>query len=442
MDKTFRIDIDRRRFLQAITIFCLTSSSLQAARSPTATDTSLKDPLWGLSDAEQRRLKRLFDLGLLEITPVARAQAGSESKHLGWPVATRLPTGHVILLHRRAAGHTDKPQASTDGHYILRSDTNGSFEQSQPSRLGPLPGMHCIGHVSREDGSTRVVAITSGQLRQVYLSDDLGVHWTLSEQALDGMLQGAVHCGPRMINHPTFGLLTCFGQETSGRRGFLLRSTDAGETWEQRTWLNTANARSVEPAMATWGPGHLVMISREWNAEFATTPNGYYAHTQHVYKYTPGQSFQSVSFTTQRTNIIGNPAAGLSCHDTAEVIFNPVSKRLEMLQSHRWGGGPGRTGQQLAENAENEISSLNLWSINPDDLLAGSADWRFDGTIIERIGYSRSGNRDGLHPGGSVINLIDGTQDIYVYAGWRRTPSSLYLIKRTLNTDKWRAASM
>ncbi|MEQ9459968.1 MAG: hypothetical protein RIG82_03315 [Phycisphaeraceae bacterium] len=436
MSEPITIDHGKRQLLKALALICCTTPAAWANRLPAMEYQVLEDPEWGFSAPEKARLRHLIEIGLLEIELIARVAEHAGSRHLGWPVATRLPNGQTIVLYRRASGHTDQPSDGLEGHYVLHSDADGQFDSSQPRRIGPLPGMHTIGHVSRSDGSTRVIALTSGEPRRVYLSDDLGLTWSLQENALIGMLAGAVHVGPNFIRHPAFGLVACFGQETRGQRAFMVRTTDAGETWEQRTWLNPENARSVEPALATWGPGHMVMISREWNPDFATTPDGYYAHTQHVYRHTPRGEFKSVSFTTSRTNIIGNPAAGRSCHDTADVIFNPVTQRIEMLQSHRWGGGSGRTGQRLAESPQQEISSLNLWSIQPEKLLAGSADWRFDGTILERIGYSRRGNRDGLHPGGSIINVENGTQDIYVYAGWRRTPSSLYRIRRPLDTER------
>ena len=416
------------------------------AASSTAADSGssvLADPQWGFSAQEQQRLARLIGLGLLQIERVASLPEGSQVAHLGWPIATRLPSGRFVVVYRRASGHTDSDKSAQAGHYVIYSDDLVHWQPQNPIRLGDLPGMHAIGHVTRADGGERLVALTSGRPRCIYMSDDHGVTWKTDTTALNGMLRTAPHTGPNMINHPDFGLVVPFGQENNGgRRNYMIRSTDAGQTWEERVWLNRNGARGFEPTLATWGPGHMVMISREARGDFAIGPDGYFGHSQHVYQHNPGASFRRVKFQTSRTNIIGNPAAESSCHDTAEVIFNPVTERIEMLQSHRWGGGPGRTGTRIEKDPDAEISSLNLWSIDPDALLAGSADWRFDGTVVERIGYSRKGNRDGLHPGGSIIDTDRNMQHIFVYAGWRRTPASLFRISRTLDTQRWREATL
>ena len=408
-----------------------------------ANSSVLTDPQWGFSSEEQQRLTRLTDLGLMDIAMVMALPDGAPVAHLGWPVATRLPSGRTVIVYRRASGHTDQDKAQQAGHYAVYSDDLTHWEPQAPTRLGPLPGMHCVGHVTRDDGSERLLAITSGKPKRLYISDDRGRSWRTNDSAFKGMLRQSAHVGPNMINHPEFGVVAVFGQETGGgRRNYLVSSTDAGETWRERIWLNLPQSRGFEPTLATWGSGHMVMISREAQPGFATGPDGFYGHTQHVYPHRARFPLSRVKFATARTNIIGNPAAGRSCHDTAEVIFNPVSDRIEMLQSHRWGGGPGKTGTTIADHPDKEISSLNLWSIDPDALLAGSAEWRFDGTLIERIGYSRKGNRDGLHPGGSVIDTYRNQQHIFVYAGWRRTPASLFRISRTLDTDRWRSNAM
>ena len=55
--------------------------------------------------------------------------------------------------------------------------------------------------------------------------------------------------------------------------------------------------------------------------------------------------------------------------DTPDVAFNPVTRRLEAAVSHRKGGGPGPTGTM----------KVNLYSIAPAQLAAGSTDWAFRG---------------------------------------------------------------
>ena len=431
--------LNRRSFLRlGLTLPLAGNLATRAFATSTKPFDALTAQQFDFSVGEAKRLQNLIASGLLEIVPVARAADSDRFQHLGWPVATQLPSGRTIVVFTRKGGHhddetVDDPEA---GRYVIWSDD--LVHWSAAGRVGPHDGMHCVGWAPLPDGGSRVILVVSADPRRLYFSDSEGESWTEHSELLSGLLNGATHCGPNLVAHPTFGLLTPFGQQLKGSKNFLVRTRDAGKTWSERVWKNYAPGRSVEPALAVWGPGHMVMVAREFKEDFGRTADGYFAHTQHVYRFEAGAEFDDIQFTTAQTNIIGNAGAGSECHDTAEVTFNPVSRRLETLQSHRWGGGGARTGGEIAEDERDEISSLNLWSIDPDELLAGSATWRFDGTIIERIGYSRKGNKDGLHPGGSVIDLRRGLQHVFVYAGWRRGPSGIYRISRSLDTERWR----
>ncbi len=400
----------------------------------------------GLSELGRRQLAHLANLQLLSIEPIVVAPDGNIN-HVGWPISTQLSNGLAVVVYQRATGgHALAGKHAADlppaGRYAVYSQDGKTWLPHPPftasARLGPPDGMHCIGVVKKPDGRERVIVVTSGAPRQVLCSDDGGESWREIPAALNGLLNGAVHCGPCMINHPDFGLVAAFGQEKNGkaRRNWLLRTRDAGETWQESIWRNTQPARSVEPALATWGPGHMAMVSREYVSDFATNPDGFYCYTQHVHKRAPGTKFEKVQFTTARTNIAGNAAFGQDCHDTPDLIYNPVSKRIECLQSHRRGGGEGRTGRKIETDPEKRINTLNLWSIDPDELLAGSSRWRFECTLVERADYSMNGARDGMHPGASIVDVKRGVQHIFIYAGWRRRPASVFRVSRSLDTNK------
>lgn len=438
--------ITRRNFLRAGLALPVVAAWPAFAASSSGDLDPLTLEYFDFPPAELARLRRLIAAGLLEIAPVAHAPKNSKYQHLGWPVATQLPSGRIIVTFKRKTGHGDD-EVGTDlesGRHVIWTDDLEVWHPGDlvgaESRIGPHTGMHCVGWTRTPEGSVRALLLASANPELLYASDDEGQSWR--EMPFDlPALEEAVHCGPNMPTNAAFGLVAVFGQEKKGRKNFLVRTLDAGRTWEDRTWLNAERARSVEPALATWGPGHMVMISREFNDDFGRTPDGFFGHTQHVYRYEPGAKFEEVKFTTARTNIIGNLAAGTGCHDTAEVIFNPVSGRVETLQSHRWGGGLGRTGTTVPGRGEG-VNTLNLWSIDPEALLGGSSEWRFDGTVVERKGYSGKGDKDGLHPGGSIVDLQRGMQHIFVYAGWRRAPTGIYRISRTLDTDRWRQEAM
>ncbi len=431
------IPLRRREFTTASLGFAATLFGLPASVRAAETASILRDRALDFAPVEQRRLAGLIERGVLEIQRVLAIPEDEPCRHLGWPVATMLPSGRVVVVFQRGSGHTDHDDRKGAGTYVIFSDDLQHWHPRHPLRLGPTDGMNCVAGT----GGGGVIAISSGNPRRVDRSENEAAEWKTDEHAFDGMLDGAVQCGPNLIRHPSFGLVASFGQKQGGQTGYLVHSLDHGRTWKEHHWINRVpGARSVEPALATWGKGHMVMIGREKSAAFAVGPDGLYGHTQHVYTHRPGNRFDQVEFDTTRTNIVGNPAAGYASNDTAEVIFNPVSQRIEVLQAHRYGGGLGNTMQTFPKNEAEEVSSLNLWTIEPSDLLQGSGTWRFDGTILERVGFSRKANKDGLHPGSSVVDVARGVQHIFIYAGWRRSPSNLYRITRTLDTDRWLSA--
>jgi len=126
---------------------------------------------------------------------------------------------------------------------------------------------------------------------------------------------------------------------------------------------------------------------------------------------------------------------------------NPVTKRYEAVVTNRNGG------VKENEKTGNE-QTVNLWSISREDLYAGRADqWRFEGTLlrfpIQQKSMSNSrkskdpcrpNNIDAAHPGGAVIDKENGVQHVFIYCGRFATPTGIYRITRTLDTDKLRNA--
>ena len=439
--------VTRRSFLHtafaASGAVCLGESSWARppALFPGESDPAVADQL-GFSSAERTRLRQLTGLGLIELALVVPAPDDAP-RHLGWPVATHLASGRTIVIYRRNPGHGDDAIEPPNGRYATFSDDLIQWRPvdhfSPASRLGSARGMHCIGSASF-DNRERVIVVTSGDpgaYAEMFSSDDQGVSWIKNPTAFEGMLRDAFHCGPNLINHPAFGLMAAFSQEKGRqRRSSLVRTRDGGQSWSEHQWVNALPFRSVEPAMATWGPGHLVLLSRAGGADPDLDASST-AYGQHVYRFQPGQDFDAIDFASARTNILARVSPdGMGGNDTACVIFNPVSRRLEALQSHRLGGGPEEAGASSGQ----PVSSLNLWSIDPEALLAGESQWRFDGTLLRRRGVSERGQRDGLHPGGSIVDDAAGLQHIFFYAGWRRSPASIFRLSRTLHTDQLRSA--
>lgn len=201
-----------------------------------------------------------------------------------------------------------------------------------------------------------------------------------------------------------------------------------------------------------------------------TVNDPHYAYTQNVYKHEKGATFSTLTnkFATKKTNVVGNGydpfvlknVQPWEAHDTPEVIYNPETGRLELIQSHRWGGGPDKVRPKngdgveipLSEDPSQAMNSLNLWSIDPVDLLNGSSEWRFDGTLIERQGIILGGGavagvgvtkayQDGFHPGGSVIDEKNGMHHMFIYVGKYNDHANTYRLSRTLDTYAFRLKS-
>ncbi len=422
-----------------------------SAKTPWERDAALLE-YFDFPPEELLRLRALTQTKLFDISTVAVANKQDPFRHLGWPVAAQMPDGRAAMVFTKAGGHHDydSVEDARTGHYALWSEDGARWEPSdllKAPRLGKNDGMHCVGWAPvPPSGKPRFIAIITGKPKRVYLSDDSGRTWRETANPFGDTLEVAPHCGPAMVNHPEFGLVAVFGQEKEGKdcrqRNFLARTLDAGETWQVCAWENQERtARSVEPAAATFGDGHMLLVTREFHKTFGTGPDGSFRHTQHLYRHKKGAAFETVAFDTRRTNITANGGADTNALDTPDLIFNPVSGRLELLQSHRWGPATAKdSSNKIIADKDLQRSSLNLWSIAPEDLLNGSAQWRFDGTLIERVGYSTKGNKDGLHPGGSLVDEKNGVQRIFVYAGWRRSPSGIFCITRSLDTERLRAA--
>jgi hypothetical protein len=436
---------------------------------------------------ETERLARLTAGGLMELVPVVVPDTSLKYKHLGWPVATRDPdTGRIIVMFRHQIGHGNATVDPGDdqallGRRIIYTDDLVTWLPANPldnasgARIEDSRSMHALGVIKPAGSSAYRIIMAKGNgggRREFRVSDDQAVTWTANRPIAPGYTAAITpNIGPNLITHPVFGLIGDFGQESfydnisesdlldpERRRNFLARTRD-GENWDWLVWKNPDRQRAVEPTLATWGPGHIVRINREWSSYgYGDDPSRKYFYlTQQVYEYKEGDEFEDIKFRLACTNISGNGAAGgpvervekpgRAANDTPEVIYNPANGRIEVIQSHRWGGGGLKTGHALLEDPELQRNTLNLWSIAADELLAGGAVWRFDGTLLERYGYPATyggskETKDGFHPGGSVVDAQRNRHHIFIYAGTRSREkgAAVYRCGRTLNTDAWREA--
>jgi hypothetical protein len=418
----------------------------------------LRDTYLKIDESEATRLDTAATRGLMEIKPVILPEGENfvgSNFHMGWPVASQ-SGDNIVMVSRTQIYHSAcaecnaiYPEGADDyseGFMCYSSDsgrtwgqrirTNLFFENSEGQTTG---GMSNVG--TTDDGDIFV------KWKGIIKSSDGGKSWALYEDAFSGLPTDSGFMGPNISHNAAFGLLMCNGTNAipSGTYSppwhtYIKRSLDNGITWQSMAWDTTNGGQDpnyytmpAEPANVSWGPGHILLLSREHNETMASDGNTW-AMSQHVYEYIDGDNFSDIIMTTQRTNIEGNLQADELANDTADLCYNPITKRIEALQSSRRAGGPGFDG-----NGELVLmSSLNLWSIDPNDLLAGSNLWRFEGTLLLRNNYwSPTNNIDGLHPGGATIDVNNNVQHIFVYAGGKGCEKSgVFQFDRTLNTGQ------
>jgi len=404
-----------------------------------------------LPAADRDLLEGAHRAGLVEIAAVALPEGENVldgNDFFGWPVAAMVGDAIVVIAQRKLSHYRKDPVRTNNASsrpFVVRStdggrtwgpmvgvrDLRGPGGKPALRAHGPdAGGMLCI-------GTTRQGAVvmkhschpTGGLL----VSRDGGTTWVQHARAFGALKTKRTNLGPSIVEHPDFGLLMFSGQPGGVEAIPILRSTDGGDTWTETTWQDK-DTIPKEPASLVFGDGHILLISREFNTRTGARDSQYYMLSQHLYRHRPGTAFESITFETRRTNVRGNLTAGRWAHDTAGLSFNPLTGRIELIDSHRHGGGPDDSGP--AKDAQK--SSLNLWSIDPEDLLAGSAEWRFECTLLLRDRAVHHGDEfaDGLHPGAPVIDVERQQQHIFVYAGKTDKIAGLFRITRTLDTPK------
>lgn len=335
------------------------------------------------------------------------------------------------------------------------------------------------------DQTSGFLIMRGGLHRATY--DVNGGSWEPDPFAFQGVYGGAEDPAPSggssyVIHHDEFGYMVFSGNET----GLDITASDSGGD-ETVGWLwkniqapsmddNDAFVASSEPS-ALEHEGNIFVVSRQrkidrkdeelWSSAreaYQDRLGGLYLN-QHAYVHreevTSLDQITENDFTNRATNIRGN-AYSTQPHDTPSLIYNPISGRIEILDSHRYGGGPGDAhnwtqrppgAKHCKLPANNEplgcipstmTSSLNLWSILPSDLLEGKNNWRFEGTLLKRIGAHSPSNiaSDGLHPAGSVVDMENEVEHIFVYSGQRSgeahtlPQTGIFHITRTLHTEQ------
>ena len=401
----------------------------------------LVEGILGASRGQFDQLARGKAAGIIGIDPVVLPeQPLGDNNHMGWPVATK--TGDtLVVVHRRIPGHNPRGAGegdedstfsmstySDDGGETwsesvdLRAfispqyrDLGGALPYSHRYKFGPL-------NVSRRGYKLHLNAIGTARDGAVLLlcnygafrSVDSGRSWTHHPEPFrDDLFPGdPVYLGPRIIDHPTYGLLA-FGNTVGYGKSdsfpnpvdgpidhthhflVILRSNDGGATWEKLPLTLPDWAAQHEPAALLYG-NELYVIGRDQ-----------ITGTDHIQM---RLAALEEPVDTKRTNM-----RNLKGIDTVDLDFNPVTERFEVVRSRR------------------EKMRLELWSIDPADW--DSAEWRLEGTLYSRDGDFYSSG-DGFHPAGAVIDQKRGLQHIFIYTGHPNGPAGSFRLTRTLDTPK------
>lgn len=423
------------------------------------TAAALSDALLKITPEQQTQLDDGAALGLIELSPVHLPDEFNyigNCWHFGWPVATIVDGVILVLFHRTPqhfAGIRDASNNCKTKTLVMRS-TDGGVTWTGPIDLAdvvvtPTQSVQMI--FGKAIGTTAVGQVFVVSTLGVFRSDDAGLTWTHLPGAFSAtqLPTDNLFNGPRILEHPTFGLVVASHREQGvnpdgtprpADRVWLRYSTDGGWTWQETSQALPGNIQPVEPALLMHN-GNLFLHARAHGSFDAATKTYRYAQMTSQTGWLPLTPALTNMRTTDRRDDNGVPAfQGPWSQDTSAMDFNPVTGRVEVVVTNREGLGFGQ------EDVRRDVTemTLNLFSIDPNDLAAGSAEWQFEGTLLRRFGTHASGDQDdgshsdGMHPGAAVIDEARGVQHIFVYIGNPQGPAGIYRITRTLDTPALR----
>ena len=414
---------------KALPVILLLSLPLTALGTEARSPFELK--LLGASQAELAKLDEGRTQGLIELAPVSLPiDPPGNNNHYGWPDGARVDDT-IIVVYRRLPGHARRLSGQADEHtsysMVVRSTDDGRtwskpfdlrqvMDPADRVRGGVIPLSHRYKYGLKKPisslgyklhlsaiGATRDGGVVVIGSHGVFRTDDKGLTWThFSEAFREDHHEGPmVFVGPRIIDHPRHGLLlfaheTFYKNHAPGkieRRLGVYRSRDGGGNWEDigvdlPDWCaqGSPNAILHDDAVFLMGrnlSSHLLV--QLW--------------------YRPGEPVKA------KDTLMASKASV----DTSDLMFNPVTKRFEVVQSDR------------------SKMSVNLFSLAPEEW--DTAKWRFEGRLFHRGGSFYS-TADGFHTGGAIVDAEKKIQHVFFYCGHPGGPAGVFRITRTLDTPK------
>ena len=345
---------------------------------------------------ENRMLYLADSLGLMELDPVVVPEGEGfvpGSYNFGWPVAAMSGTTIIVSTQRKLLPGQPDDKSGKGQLLIISGDKGESWAAPvEVQTLQPygywVGSQSCIG-VAGE----KIIQKGSGTL----ITDNQGENWSPYPRAFKFASQEAYGInGPRIHLHPSFGLIFLTGNTPTIDRGSVFRSDD-GTEWEDDFWNIEGGAGVVcrGPSALVLDDGSILMLASNGNRM-----------VQYLYRYTSGDTYADIQFTADTIKGINTSR---SAYDVPDLILNPVTGRIEMLESNP--------------------TNLLLWSINKNDLLGGSISWELESTLLSRDGF------DSMHPAGSVVDTDNQVQHIFLYIGGAYPDRNcIFRLSRTLDT--------
>lgn len=350
-----------------------------------------------ISREENRILFMADSLGLFQLTEVVVPEGEnfeSGTYNFGWPVATKNGSSIVISTQRMLLpGQMD--DNSGKGQLLIISEDGGEswatpieVQNLQPYgyRVG---SQSCIGTF---DG--KFIQKGSGTM----ISENQGVNWNPYPRAFKFVTQEEYGAnGPRIHDHPDFGLIFFTGTTGSIESGSVFRSDD-GTSWEDSYW-NTVGTDQVNcpgPSALVLSDGSILMLAS----------NGRNM-VQYLYEFASGDSYDDITFSVDTIESINT---SLSAYDVPDLFHNPVSGKIEMVES--------------------SPAAILIWSMDETDLMNGSTEWQSESVLLLRDGLAS------MHPAGSVVDAENQLQHLYLYMGGEFPDRNcIYQLSRTLDTE-------
>jgi len=350
-----------------------------------------------INGLENRLLFLADSLGMMKLADVLLPEGEnfrSGSYNFGWPVAAMEGSTIIVSTQRKLIpGQMD--DNSGKGQLLINSNDAGENWEIPVEVQNLQPYGYRVGSLSCM-GSIQGKIIQKGN--GTMISENKGENWSPFPRAFKSASREEYGpTSPRIHNHPAFGLIFFTGTGPSADTGSIFQS-DQGILWEDSFWgaEGTGFITCPGPSTLVLDDGSILMVSS----------NGRQM-VQYLYRYTAGDTFDGIRFTVDTIDAINT---SLSANDVPDLILNPVSGKIELLESNP--------------------AALLLWSIDPSDLVGGSSDWEPETVLMKRTGISS------MHPAGTVVDTENQLQHIFLYMGGEYPDrNSIYRLSRKLDTE-------